>query len=577
MMRDQQIRRSRLPESSQANVHLGEVIWHIADTYPSLMLTVVEGIQNGIDAEAMHVFVGIDLRNRTVVIADDGNGVSKQDFDRALGTIGRTIKSKDKLGRFGRGLIAPLDKCTRFTFASCPIGSSRTLVWTFTGSEIRKQSSGLEIPVSRKYDTPKLPRNFVRFADDEFECTWRTMVTFSGVTKDKVVSVVDLDILESEVRQKLGTRMRERGVTVRAALIDQSGRESWRDIEPLNFRGEPIEVVTYVDSEAGEVEFELYRAPRRAGVRKGEVIVSQTGDSYGVPMLNLVRQAHSSSWGKDFDHAFSALTSGYFEGVIRCKNIELHAERTRFVFNDALQALYFVLDQWFSECGKGYFEDEQVVSREARWRDLGVQSQQRLRDILLNRPEYQRLWDGLKQAVKQGRVGEGHLDPESGRPGKLDDETSVRSGQGGAGTGRTKGTGGHPSTGPRQRDPQERPGDIPTGVIGPRGQRRQLVRGDSEGLWFEYSWLEGSSHLWEFDFNSGILTFNVRHPQWVKLDETNGKHTPRNAKFIMALQEWLALQVLTLVRRYDTTEELELHRDFVDDQVGPYIDLFIMR
>ena len=102
------------------------------------------------------------------------------------------------------------------------------------------------------------------------------------------------------------------------------------------------------------------------------------------------------------------------------------------------------------------------------------------------------------------------------------------------------------------------------------------MRGDSEGLWFEYSPLFANSHCWEFDLLTGVITFNTKHPVWVSLDKTKGKHIAKNEKQIMDFQEWLTLQILTLLTVYPEPEDFELHRDLIDHQIKPYTQMFIL-
>src|SRR5690606_8141907 len=116
------------------------------------------------------------------------------------------------------------------------------------------------------------------------------------------------------------------------------------------------------------------------------------------------------------------------------------------------------------------------------------------------------------------------VDPSAGKPDGFEDDPSVRVGQGGAGVKKKPGDSSGGSGGSRTSEPKDRPGDTPLGVTGSssRGRPRQLVKGDSIGLWFQYDPLPGNSHLWEFEFERGVLIFNIRHPVWAKLDETSG-------------------------------------------------------
>jgi hypothetical protein len=370
--------------------------------------------------------------------------------------------------------------------------------------------------------------------------------------------------------------MRSNKVFIRVVLIDEHGKVQTRDITPVNYTGEPLGLVSYEDETTGRVEFELYRAPKRGGERNGRVSVMAMGDNYPITMHEFMRQARGRKMGDLLSEAIKVLSSGYFEGIIRCENIELAPERTKFVYNDALEFLYLVIDQWFEEYGQVHFRSEQEQSRETRWQELALKSCDRLR-AEMDRPEFARLMDGLMSSVEFGRLGLGHLDPELGRPDGPDEGTSIRSGQGGAGKPRTPGAGDGSSglSGDRTREPKDRPGDTPFGARGPNGQRRRLVKGDSKGLWFGFEEMPLSSTLWSFDRKLGVLYVNTRHGVWVKLDETNGRHAAKHDKWTQHLLEWLALEVLYLLRHYPDESDFELNRSLVDDKVALHARMFI--
>jgi hypothetical protein len=110
--------------------------------------------------------------------------------------------------------------------------------------------------------------------------------------------------------------------------------------------------------------------------------------------------------------------------------------------------------------------------------------------------------------------------------------------------------------------PPERAGDAK------QQENRPMLR-------FSYEMLM-SSRLWEFDAETGVLTFNVRHPTWVRLDETDGKRTARNDRQIMHLQEWLTLKLLLILSRHDEPDfDFDIARIPVDNEVKYYAEMFI--
>lgn len=562
------------PMSSEIDFHKGEVLYKLSNTYRSLPLTLIEGAQNAIDAGADRVMLCIDLKRRTVIMVDNGEGTTKAKFDKALASVGKGVKSADKLGRFGLGLISPLNKCTRFHFISAYPGRRKAMRWTFVQAEIRGQHATLNVPYAEIDSVPELPMRFKEYATEDFDVLWRTRVEMIGVTRDKVISLVDLDELEQQIRTKLGPAMRTNKVSIRVVLIDDNDKRLSKDITPTTYSGEPLEAVSYTSNEAGLVEFQLFRAAKHSGKRTGQISIMARGDNYPITWAEFMKQARGRNVADIFGDSFKVLGSGYFEGIITCENIELHPERTKFEYNDALEGLYWVIDQWYSEVGQGHYQLEEEQSQEARYQETAIKVADRLRE-LLGHQDHSRLWSGLLSVVQFGRLGEGHLDPGVRGSHPADDTTTIRSGQGGAGGTKTP-RGNSDGGSPRTHKPKHRPGDVPVGAQGPSGNRRRVVKGDSKGLWFGFEQMPGNTNLWEFDRVLGVLTTNTRHPVWVRLDETNGKHLQKNARWIQQLLEWLAFEVLHLLVQYPEAEEFEQNRSLIDDKVKNYVEMFIV-
>lgn len=559
---------------SVLDFHRGNTLMNLAKTYASLPQTLIEAVQNSIDGEAQRIMVFVDYEQRSAVVADDGLGVDKSRFEEALMSVGQTVKRADQLGRFGLGLISPLNKCSSFTFESVPMPGLRGGVWTFAAKDIRAQANEITIPYQEVYKLPKLPKLLQPYATGEFDRIWRTVMTMRGLIADKVTIAIDPDELQSEMLVKLGVRMREKRIKVRLVIRGSNGQVLERDICAADYTGEPLKVISFLDKDAGKVEFELYRAQKLSGKRSGVVTMSEMGNPAAVSIAAVARQARSGKLREYTEPAMNALTSGYFEGVIRCQNITLHPDRTKFEYNDPFQALLLSIAMWFEEHGMKYFEDEREVAREQRYQDLGLKSQEHIKSFL-RLPEFSRYRDALQRVIKNGRMGEGHVMPGRGRPDGLESMTTTRVGQGGVGKPRTPSA---TPTPPRQPGtaPKDRPGDIPLGVIGPDGNRRRLVRGDSQGLWFEHTTMPGNLRLWEFDHLSGVLSFNVRHPVWVTLEETNGHHTAKHDRQLMQLQEWLSFEVLALLAQFPEKEQFDEMRVLIDERIKPYVSAFIL-
>lgn len=343
-MSNQPARTSR----KRLTLHVGEALMRLANEYPTLTLTVVETIQNAIDASAQTVFVGIDAAHHLVITLDDGEGVTEEKFQEALDSVCRGVKKPGSLGRFGLGLISPLNKCQQFVFASQPNIPGREKrgkanVWTFIGDEIKVQHHDADVPYSEQDRLPEIPDQFLKLSTER-PAAWRTMVRIEGVIHDRVIGEVDLDDLEHLVRSKLEIGMRAKGTTVHLAVVGAGGELlDKRDIDPEDYTGEPLEVVSHSGEKCGTVTFELYRARKTGGQRRGQVRIMRTGDNSPVTWREFYTQAMGSKKLQHVKEPFDALGSGYFEGMIYAEDIELDSARTKFRLGEALDGLYVAI------------------------------------------------------------------------------------------------------------------------------------------------------------------------------------------------------------------------------------------
>jgi len=547
-----------MSRNARVNFHHGEMLLYASNTYHTLAKSVKEMIQNAIDASATHVFVKIDLRQSFAVVMDNGEGITVEKFDEALASIGRSVKPRQgTLGRFGLGLVSPLGKVKKFTVTSRPRETGVVTEWTFEASRIKPQATGVRIPMAHPSALPVVDTPW------KGTVSWATIVKLIGITNDKMTALIDLDELESEILQSFGQAMRIKGTVCRIELVDGHGNTDERTITPRDYSGKPFEVVEIEGSEVGRVEFKLYQAKSQNGARKGVVSIRQDGDVFLLPWKDFLKQARGGGWA-DASVAFKALGSGFFEGVITAKNIELDPGRTKFVYNDAVFDLYLQIDEWYAKHGHAYMNDETEKARSERLQDLGLRSLKRW-DSLLDDPKYAHLREALKGTFVFGRLGSGHVDPASGKPGKEQDLKSVRTGQGGAGqerqsTGEHKGAIRKPDA---ERDP-DRPGDLSLSSIGPRGQNRRLVKHDSLGIQIGHAPLD-SIRPWELNTEQGIIWFNTSHRLWERIEQKNA--------WVLHFQEWVILQVLHLLTMPD--ERFEEYREVIDRQTSCYVDQFI--
>ncbi len=487
-----------------------------------------------------------------VIVLDDGEGVSREKFRLALRSIGKGVKKPGSIGRFGLGLISPLNKCEYFEFSSHPVDAEKANNWTFAAKDILPQHEDMEIPYTQTKRLPRVPTQFVELAASRY-AAWRTILRINTITTDKIIGVTDLDELESQVRTKLGIEMRKKKTSVHVVMISVDGEIEERDIDPLEFTGEPLPVAEFTDEICGTVRVQLYRAPRTGGQRKGLVTVMQIGDNTQVPWNEFYTQALGARALEqpNTKTAFDILWSGYFEGVIFAEKVELDVSRGMFKIGDPLRALYKAIARWYEEQGAQYYEDEKEARRDERWHELGRKSLANVLARLLKGDKDSRalarlLVGALPEAARAREVERQREDTDDGSDATKDAPDKPKK----------RVVADPPESKPRPHDPRERP--------------------LSFTLRFAYEVLPHSTRLWEFDAETGVLTFNVRHPTWAKLDETKGKHTSSNDRQIMHLQEWLTLKLLLiLARREEPDYDFELARLPVDEESKLYVTWFI--
>lgn len=519
-------------DSYRMDVHLGKILWRLANTYPTLLLTVVECVQNAIDADATQVLVAIDQQANRVIVADNGNGVDEQKFGAALRSIGDSRKRKGSLGQFGIGLISPLNKCGKYLFISRE-GTDKPNEWLFEGEKIKAQSS-VDIPRRTLANLPAIPAPF-RSTSRRIGATWNSMALMEDTTQDRTIRTVDLDELEHQILIKLSIGMRRKGTIVHVVINDEKGAVSNRTITPMEYRGQPLEEVVYDDVDCGKIVFRLYRASLTGEGRKGEVSVMAMHDSYPISWQEYRTQAMGAGFLEHFPEAFATLGSGYFEGVVLLEKVSLDPRRTRFVMSDALRASYYAVASWFEEHGSKHYEDEKEQRRETRYRELGEKSLNHLLEVLGADPRLSAILEDLTGAAPKAKPKEENGSTRA--PNKRRRTTAE----------------------PTPREPKE-PSKEPS-------SRRARAT-----LRFGYEQIHGYANVWTFDWDTTTIVFNTLHPIWVMLDENaDGSRNSRHDKQIIHLQLYVGLEVLQLLADcLDSPDEFDERRYEIDKRIKPY-------
>ncbi len=508
---------------SALDFHDGHVLMTVAETYPKLLDALLEMIQNPIDAQAQHIRVVVNLQRHNAMVEDDGNGASQVRFEKALTQVCQTMKKADKLGQFGRGLIAPLGKCKEFTFTSCPKqgASQGYLRWTFVTKDIEAMKNIDGIPFvscpnlffSSKKPGSKGGRTFV---------PWRTQVRMTGIIKDRFLTKLTLNELVQAILDRYGPTMRKRGIVVQIELTNAEGKKQEREVTAKDFEGEKLDEVTISKKDCGNTIFRLFIARRTAKGRKGRVSFGDTRSDFRI-------EGKKALWDSlaplIYDHIIKALKSGVFEGEIVSQKVRIHPSRNKLVENDALLDICLCIEEWWEEIGQYIIQEVQVESKESRYQELGLRSLKVIEQILKLEN-----WNDILELFKRGTTGRGHTDlPDHG-----EQEHKSQAVAGAGDKGKSKGD----LPRDRGKPSEEIPGHHPGTVQGPKGRRRKIVARSSTGLQFCYA--EIGSDPFELDSTTGILTFNTSHRYWFDCEEKD--------RALMRYQEQVAMIALSLLR-----------------------------
>lgn len=536
--------------------HEGKALLRLASTYPRIIDILLECLQNCLDKNATTVMITVNQKSRNISVRDDGDGVTKAEFEEALTSCADSIKKKGKLGRFGLGLISPLGKCVRFTFTSTPKRDSRSyLEWSFVTEDLLSQNEIDGIPMRPRPDL-QFSRNSTSGSKGLTLVPWRTEVTLERFTPDQQINRVTIDSLRDALLDRFGSNMRRNKAVVVISITDEAGNKRTEEVRAKEFEGRKLAEVEWSDKDSGRTNFKLFLAKKTdKGVRKGKVLFGEIGDDFRFDFTTFNRSLPEVC--QLSPELVDALKSGMFEGEILNNRVKLHASRRSFEANDALLEFCAVLEKWYELHGSKHFQEATEQKQEEKWQRLGQCSMRVLAELIKN-PAFVNLLKTVN-SFKLGSIGQGHVKHE----GKLSPDTSVSSVKasktsssedGGTGSGEK----GEPETEIKAHHPMT--------VVGPKGQRRVIVRNNSLGLQLVHEAMEGSDKLWDLDRNTGSFRINVLHPLWSQCED-------HSDKTVMRFQEYLLIQALTL---HSTQEEWAPYAQLVLDEINaPYVFMLI--
>ena len=541
---------------SRMDFHMGEAFCRVASAYPTILDVVLEQVQNAIDANAKSITVVLSRKTRHIAVRDDGDGVSASTFEQALQRVCLSGKEQGKLGRFGIGLISPLDKCQSFTFTSCPSGrAGEYKEWTFVTEDVRRQAKDVMIPHRARLDLSFIDAKGKSSPKGSTTVMWRTEVNIFRYSTDKVISrITSIDSLAEAILERFGPVMRRNNITLNLKFSNEEGEPEVREgIRAKLFTGRPLKEVVITEPDAGKVTFRMFLAPKTTKGQHGKVLVGESDNDYRFG-FNLFARAAESLLP---DEVASAFLSGVFEGEILGEKVKLHPSRKSFEKDDAFVGFCTAIEAWYERHGEKHLADVKEARRDQRYQELGLQSLREIEEMLKN-PAFADIRSVLGD-FKLGNVGSGHTPREEKSLAGVQKEPAIST-QGDSSAGEKNES---DSTAPRA-PATDKPAHEPYTVAGPRGRQRTLVKRDSLGLQFSYTTMDGSDRLWELDAREGVLHFNVNHPIWVACDVSDRK--------VRQLQETVAINAL-MIRAMppDLTETL---RYAFDEALRPLTFLY---
>lgn len=510
---------------SGLSIHQGSAIVHLAGFYPTLSEVICEATQNALDSHARLIMIVLDYKTRTATISDDGDGVTVSKFEQALNSVCHTVKTdKDSLGQFGIGLISPLNKCDEFTFTSVYKNSSTDYKqWKFVTSDLRKQQIIEGIPMEEvtsyifgQGNKPPLGKTFV---------PWRTQVRLTRFTTDRAISKVDIKGLRETILERFGEKMRLLRTVVSIKIHRPGQGRQQETFDAPEFEGSPLEPVTYEGPNAGKTFVKMYLARKKAGKRNGKVLVGIADNLYRINFQEFAKSAEFS------DDTLEVLNSGILEGTFLSRRCTLAVDRKHFIKNDALTEFCEHIEKWALSVGIEHVDLTREKLIDERRQLVGVRSLQQIQRML-ETDEFKTLQEVLR-GIQKGTIGPGHVNFQKGKKINdfkqlttiYDDNNSNEE----SSEGESKSNNGE---GQKNREHHS--------VVGPHGSKRKEVRHEGIGLQFFYEEMSGKSVLWEYEAQTGILRFNVRHPIWERAERNKGD------RVLMRLQENIAITALII-------------------------------
>ncbi len=536
-------------EMSPFAFHHGKALMSVADHYPHLLDVILEGVQNCLDAHATVIWIVLDRQKRKLRIEDNGDGASRDKFEKALQHVCDSIKEESDLGRFGMGLISPLGKCEYFTYTATPKENNHAFLrWTFKTDEIKEQKIINGIPVK-----PAPEIFFDETGRSKNSVAWRSQVKLMRFTEDRMISKLNIESLHENIKERYSEKMKKLGTKIIVKIISTDSKVEEKEILADQYQGKRLPVATISHPDSGQTTFHLYLARQTSKGRRGKVVIGEVNNDYRISFKKFLKTPELFL----NKGVFEALSSGVFEGEILTEKATINATRKFFNENDALVGFCLAIEEWYQQTGQIYFNAIREERQNDRYQTLGLCSM-RVIESILNEPGFEVLREVI-QSFKVGSIGTGHAEPKK-IVGNQEFPSKAICGDGKKekDSGEENGSSGKPK--------KEHPGHTPLTVGGNRGKQRKLVKNNSLGLQFYYIEDDNPNKIWELDSKTGTIYFNVLHELFGKCDAGNDKH-------LMRFQEHIAINALLMETTPDDWKKR--HRELFNESLPMFVYMLL--
>jgi hypothetical protein len=493
----------------------GQVLIDLAREFKTIKQCGLENVANALDAGATAVFVIDDQRvsKRKLSVADNGKGMDQAEFNKAFSSVRRTLKKDDqhKFGQDGLGFISGLGKCEKIRYVSrSRKKGGQYLEYTLETEKVRSQDEKVFVPFKVRHDL--VHKNDKDPPNNATVVGWSTLVEFDQYSKDPFVHGIDsAQAFADAVEERYGVGLKRNKAKVTIRIIRKDGTNDAAEATGTTYKGKRLGRVVIEKPHAGPTVIDLYLARSNTKAtgrpKQGVVKAGRSDNDFRMPL----REVLKTSPGLLPDDVAEGLLSGIFEGEILFENAERLKNRKGFEDNQAFVEGLEAVEQWFNEHGRQHLDEARTLREGERYQEFGKRLLERLKDL----PAFEE----IAQEIERGTVGPGHYDPDQFDPlGEQPYKSVSIEGTEASGKGEHQG-GENEADNPRQ----ERQSHRPLTSAGPHGRHRITVRDGSTGLQIVHDILPGSDKRCHLDIKFGILTFNVRHPDFQELEGSKVK------------------------------------------------------